>query len=68
MILVQTNSQWPVIAPRFCTHVAILPGIDAMSFSGFGYKLAKRVRRARKVVGRSTRNAIFVFGARGTIP
>ena len=49
MILVQTDSQWPVIAPRFCTHVAILPGIDAMSLSGFGYWVAKRVRHVRKV-------------------
>ena len=44
-----SNLRCSVIAPCFCKHVAILPGIDAMSFSGFGYKLAKRVRRARKV-------------------
>ena len=43
------NLQCSVIAPCFCKHVAILPGIDAMSLSGFGYWVAKRVRRVRKV-------------------
>ena len=49
MIFVVPNLQCSVIAPCFCKHVAILPGIDATSLSGFGYWVAKRVRRVRKV-------------------
>ena len=49
MIFVVPNLQCSIIAPCFCKHVAILPGIDAMSLSGFGYWVAKRVRRVRKV-------------------
>ena len=46
LIYVEPNLRCSVIAPCFCKRVAILPGIDAMSPSGFGYWVAKRVRRA----------------------